>query len=291
LRNRRGSEELVMTEEKTWNEKLVDFLAEDKRVDRIVRERIKSSTLGDWLSGRTKDAERIGISSRAFLYNLTGIDEFNFEGLIDPDKVDPESGMNDGSRRIELEIWLDSKGITKKKFSSDAEVAPGSVRSYLEGNEVSGNAGRRIQNQVKKYIAKFSKLENQRESGESHGAQQPDVQSSARCDVRESDGELSALTAKADELLRATRRMGGKYVPTPEERRNIVVDAFVTIYEQLSEHYANASQAERNELADAIDPNAFGLVQDVMSGIHKRAGSSEVYARAVISGNLRRPSR
>ena len=125
---------------------------------------------------------------------------------------------------------------------------------------------------------------------EQHLPKDRDNESSSRGEDLDPGIKLDDIARSLNIMSSYIAKIGGKYTPTTNERINSVNDSLENLYNHM-QYFAseNTPEQERVKLADAIDPNCFGLLWNVIEGIIKDPKSPEVFARWVISQGIGNP--
>ena len=256
-----------MTEDNSWNQQLAIWVGNDRERKQLLGEKISRSTLTDYLSGRITNLNGMNLGTRAFLYKITGIESFGFEGYVDPEEVDADKIKRGEQSLKAIDILLSRFNKTRTDLATDADVNRDAVSYLIGGKTIKEEARDKIFSRLNMYV---------RESSKSSALETHDTETS----TQHQRATLEDLAQRLDEVRRIIGHLGANYTPTEKERKQIVANAIDILAEQMN-YYRQAPQKERENLAASLDTSLWGWVTNILGGIQKREGIPETWARNI----------
>lgn len=268
-----------------WYRELKIFMDGNPSIAKKIKSKIPSNTLGSWIRGRTENVDNLPRGTRAYLYKMTQLETFNFEGYIDPDSIDIPVAVCNEESRDQVGFWIDYHGISRQDLANDAGVNRSTVQAYLRGKGIRAESENKIRHAILGYSAKEDGNKDDVSMNVDFGKTKVAKVEIPVSTQFEGDKNYQTvvrdLVAKVEGLSRDVQNLGHDYEPSPKERINIIVNSVDSIVEHLGEYFVDAPQKDREELAKSLDVDLWGWMINVMGGITKREGIPESFARAL----------
>jgi hypothetical protein len=142
-----------METDRTWYRELSTLVeSKPETLDRL-KEKISLKTINHYLRGGV-NIDKINIGTRAFLYKVTGIESFNFDGCVDPEIIDINKVISGEQPRDYLKIWLGYNGKNFVSLAKEAKVHQDTVRKFANKDNMRQEFKDKIIATLKKYAGK-----------------------------------------------------------------------------------------------------------------------------------------
>tara|TARA_Y100000310_G_C20582554_1_gene763744 strand:- start:465 stop:1295 length:831 start_codon:yes stop_codon:yes gene_type:complete len=261
-------------EAKTWNAKLNDWIVDNP--DRLteLKEIFPKTTLQDYRNGNVSNIGKVNSYSRAMLYKITGIEVFRPDNYVDPKTI--TIGQIESGRlpRGSLDIWLGSKGISKREVAESAGVSIASVTGYIE----SRSSRRRVVTKIERALKQYENIAPKREKDPVR--KEPAEEAPMKEDSENT--KLTELTKAVGELVEQVGALGGSYEKDHEERRLALDNHLDGLVDQI-DYFRQCSQEERDQLVSYLretgQTTRWGWLVNMFGGIHREKGVPSTFLR------------
>lgn len=273
--------------EQSWNENFRQWIENNPRANEL-NNYLSKKVIYEWATGRVRDLESINLGTRSRVYKITGLQDFYFNGYVDPDSIDIKKVISREHPLKYAQIFLDLNGVSVSQFAREAKVDRKTALKFFDGGTIKGDKIKnRLTNCLRNYAKRFSgdTADEDKFQKTEHSDRIADNKTGENKSTHVSD--IGKLVAGVEALRREVGVFGRDYNPTYEERMKIIESNIDSIIEQLK-YYVSASQQERDELAAFLDIERWGFVVNVLGGIARKEGSPENFARRVSPPEKRR---
>jgi hypothetical protein len=265
-----------MTVEKPWYTQLRELMKSDSDIRKRIQDKIPAGTISTIIAGNS-NLDRMNKGRRAFLYEVSGIEDFRFDGYVELNTIDMNL-ITEGKQPLEnATLWLGYHGLTLSYLSEKTKLDENSVRKLLAGKEVRGDCKDRLYKVLRnEYRERNGGVEDR--SGV--GVESKVEESTISNDNNEVNAYLKNLTGKVSDIHKVLGFLNEK--PGLEERIQSASFAVDILVNQL-EYFAGASKEEREELARKLREQEqitrFGWIYKVLGNITEPDGTLNTFPR------------
>lgn len=228
------------TQTKNWNEQLAEwYRSSGMKLSQIkARAGIPDSTLYDLIHGRTRDLKKVSPERRKALYELTGLECFKDEGIVQGGTAGVIE-IGEPRKVGEIEIIKDVGKAGAGSTGTETKERAYTARPPVVEAEAESRVG--VADVVKKGIEGIERI------------------------VSEATAGLSG-----SEKLRAGLLKFQLYRKTAGERADVIMELLNVLSEEV-DYFRTASREERRVLVERLkrDPDSFGYVTQMLNVLYK----------------------
>ena len=265
-----------MTEQKTWNEQLKEWIENNPDKLKLLKDRLGKKSVRDYKSSRIAILEKLSPDKRNGLYEITGLDVFRLGGVA-PNSISLNAIMAGKQPRTYLTFWLRNKGISLSDFSKNCGIAMDTLNKYLDRKSIRPDAKIRIIKKLKEYASKETGDIMTGAWGDSIASivEEAEIPTDESDLIRKFADVSSNIEALRNELTKACTNDKGvkllreRYAPSVDVRIKTIDTALQVIGEEL-DYFRQAPSEERAALVEGTDPDLFGYIVNVLGGMHQK---------------------
>lgn len=245
----------------------------NRQISEIAEETgIHRSTISNIYNNKVSNIDKVDPRSRKILW-----EKFKINSFYDP-SFEPISENDDFSTKVKKYVLNNYDTINEAAKSLG--VHSSTINNIFKGRKIKKSIAESINSKIRDSLDKKTESLDKKDLSERDENYESQSKPNLETNLRKIRDDLDSITseiAKNTKGRYSTEILAQQYCPSLEQRISSIDIALKIIADEM-DYFREASQEERNKLAQGIDIDNFGYIVNILGGISKGSGH-ETWAR------------